>query len=152
MAGIGIYACDEDSFCLSNQHAIQASLYSMSSGTASDTTLTSISIWGIDNDSLLYDSTRVSKMFLPANLNADSTSFIIKQEKLINDEVISQSDTLKFIYTRNLHYVSGECGMTYNLILDTIIHTINIIDSVRISYANVNYSENIENVKIYIEH
>lgn len=149
----GAYACTDDSFCLSNQHAIQMSFYTMSSGTEKDTTLTGLSIWGVNRvDSLIYDSLRVHEMYLPANLNYDSTQFVIKQEKLINEEVISESDTIQFRYTRHLNYVSGDCGMTYNLVLDTIFHSTNIIDSVLISYPNVNYGENLENVKIYIEH
>ncbi len=148
---IAVFACNDSSFCLSNQHAIQASFYAATGDTDKDTTLTGIYIWGLENDSLFHDSASVHEMYLTANLNYDSTQFIIREEKLVGDNVIGENDTLQFLYKRDLQYVSGDCGMAFNLILDTVIYTTNIIDSVRISYANVNYGENIENVKIYIE-
>lgn len=148
---IAVYACNDSSFCLSNQHAVQASFYAASSDGDKDTTLTGISVWGLENDSLLHDSTSVADMYLPSNLNFDSTQFIILEEKLIGETILQQYDTLIFKYQRELEYVSGDCGMAFNLVLDTVIYTTNNIDSVRISYANVNYGENLENVKIYIE-
>jgi hypothetical protein len=148
---VALYACNDSSFCLSNQHAIQASFYASANNKDKDTTLYGISVWGFENDSLLHDSTAVNEMYLPSNLNHDSTQFIILEEKIIGETIIRDYDTLLFIYQRELEYVSGDCGMAFNLVLDTIIYTTNIIDSVRISYANVNYGENLENVKIYIE-
>lgn len=149
----GFYACTDTSFCLSNQHAIQASFYSLSSGSESDTTLRGVYIWGAGRqDSLLYDSTNVNSMFLPSNLHADSTIFIIKQSVLINNTVRSDSDFVQFNYSRHLNHVSGECGMTFNLVLDTVYYTTNLIDSISIGYANVNYGEDAENVKIFIQY
>ncbi|MCU4162453.1 DUF6452 family protein [Carboxylicivirga caseinilyticus] len=149
----GFYACDDNNFCLSNQHAIQATFYSLSSGSENDTTLTGIYIWGANReDSLIYDSLNISQLFLPTNLNTDSTIFIIKQSVLVNNQVRSDSDFVQFNYSRHLNHVSSECGMTFNLVLDTIIYTNNIIDSVSIGYANINYGEDAENVKIYIEY
>ncbi len=76
----GIYACSDSSLCLSNQQAIQATFYSVSDGTESDSTLTGIHIWGYErNDSLIYDSLNVSEMYLPGDLNRDTATFIIKQ-------------------------------------------------------------------------
>lgn len=150
---IGSYACSDSTVCLSNQQAIQTTFYSVSSGSAEDSTLTGIYVWGYNRtDSLIYDSLNVSEMFLPANLNRDTVIYIIKQETLFNDNVREEYDTLEFHYSRELQYISGECGMTYNLLLNSVLYTTNIIDSVRIDYANVNYGENFENVKIYIEH
>nr|WP_319400643.1 DUF6452 family protein [uncultured Carboxylicivirga sp.] len=149
----GFYACDDSSFCLSNQHAVQASFYTLSSGSEADTTLTGVYIWGAgQEDKLIYDSTRVNEMYLPTNLNADSTIFIIKQSVLVNNTVRSDSDFVQFNYKRYLNHVSGECGMTYNLVLDTVYYTTNLIDSVSIDYANVNYGEDAENVKIFIQY
>lgn len=49
-----------------------------------------------------------------------------------------------------MKYISRDCGFTYNFKLDSIWFTDEIIDSVAISNAGVNYSESLENVKIYI--
>lgn len=144
-------SCDRGSLCLSGQNAIQAGLYSPSSENDKDTTLTGIYLWGINNDSVLIDSARVNKLFMPTDLNSDSSAFIIREEKLIGENIIYENDTLLFIYTRDLNYISGDCGFSYNLVLDTVIHTNNLIDSVIISNPSVSYNENLENVKIYIE-
>jgi len=146
-------ACNNSSMCLSDQSAIQAGLYSGSSGKDKDTTLTHFFMWGLNNpgDSVLLTNVNASKLYMPSNINRDSTEFIIRQERLVSGEVKGVNDTLLFIYSRQLEYVSGDCGFTYNLELDTILHTFHLIDSVRISYSSVIYNENIENVKIYIE-
>ncbi len=149
---IFLVACDESSLCLSGQNSIQAGLYAASSGEAKDTTLSGIYLLGYDdiNDTnldILLDSARVSKMYMPTNIERDSTVFILREKAIASD----LKDTLLFIYKRDLNYVSGDCGFSYNLELDTVIHTINFIDSVVISYSSVLYNENIENVKIFIE-
>ncbi|MBS2209791.1 hypothetical protein KEM09_00140 [Carboxylicivirga mesophila] len=147
-----LVACDESSLCLSGQNAIQAGLYSGASGEAKDTTLNGVYLWGYDeiNDAnlpLLIDSARVQKMYMPTNIERDTTSFVFREQTIASDIV----DTIMFVYTRELNYVSGDCGFTYNLHIDTVIHTINIIDSVVVSYPSVLYNENLENVKIFIE-
>ncbi len=147
-----LVACDESSLCLSGQNAIQSGFYSGVSGEAKDTTLTGVYLWGYDDqmDSdmpLLIDSARVQKMYMPTNIERDSTVFILREHAVAND----LKDTILFVYTRELNYVSGDCGFTYNLHIDTVIHTINIIDSIVVSYPSVLYNENLENVKIFIE-
>lgn len=147
-----LVACDDSGLCLSGQNAIQAGLYSATSGEAKDTTLNGVYLWGYDDVTemdlaLLMDSARVGKMYMPTNIQRDSTMFILREKTVASD----LKDTILFIYQRELNYVSGDCGFTYNLHLDTVIHTINIIDSVVISYPSVLYNENLENVKIFIE-
>ncbi len=152
---ISIFAlasCDSSSLCLSGQSAIQSGLYSATSGEAKDTTLSGIYLWGIDpitelDKGLLIDSADVSKMFLPTDINRDTSTFILREETVASDLY----DTLMFVYERELNYVSGDCGFSYNLRLDTVIYTINLIDSVTIDLPTVIYNENLENVKIYIE-
>ncbi len=145
-------SCDDNNLCLSGQTAIQSGLYSGSSGEDRDTSLNGFYLWGLNHprDSILLDSVRVNKMYMPADLNRESTEFVIREEKLVLGVVKGINDTLRFVYKKNLEYISGDCGFTYNLELDTVIHTNNLIDSVVISYSSVIYNENIENVKIYI--
>ncbi|MCU4174143.1 DUF6452 family protein [Carboxylicivirga sp. N1Y90] len=146
-----IYSCSNSSICLSNQHAVQTSFMAAHVDSENDTTLNGITVHGLNNDSLLHDSASVQEMYLPMDLNRDTTEFIIQEELKVGEAIITTKDTLVFVYDKDLQYVSGDCGMTFNLILDTVIYTTNIVDSVRISYPNVNYGENLENVKIYIE-
>ncbi len=145
-------SCDESSLCLSGQSAIQVGLYSAASGQERDTTLSGVYLWGYDDrtqedKALAIDSVRLSAMFMPTDINRDSTTLIFREKTVASDV----SDTLLFIYQREREYISGDCGFTYNLTLDTVIHSFNLIDSVVISYPSVVYNENLENVKIYIE-
>jgi len=146
-------SCDNSSLCQSGQNAIESGLYSASGEEGRDTTLNSFYLWGLNHpsDSMLLDSVRASKLYMPTDLNRDSTEFVIREETLVQGTVKGINDTLLFIYKKNLEYISGDCGFTYNLELDTVIHTNNLIDSVQIVYSSVVYSENIENVKIFIE-
>jgi hypothetical protein len=135
-------SCDEmGNICLSNQNSAQAGLYS--AYTARDTVLTELYVHGIGNDSLLYDSVAISKLFLPLSMHADTSAFRIKVRRLI--------DTIWFVYKRDLSYVSGDCGLTVSIELDTIWFTNRFIDSVAIDYPFVEYNESIENVKIFID-
>lgn len=146
-------ACDNGSLCLSGQNAVQAGLYSASSGVEKDTTLAGFYMWGLNHptDSVLIDSVRTSKLYMPTDLKRDSTEFVIREEKSVLGKVKGINDTLLFIYKKKLEYISSDCGFMYRLDLDTVIHTYNLIDSVVIGYAPIIYNENIENVKIYIE-
>ncbi|MCG8582201.1 MAG: DUF6452 family protein [Bacteroidales bacterium] len=151
--GLVMTSCDESDLCLSGQNAIQTGLYSAASGVETDTTLTGIYLWGLEpgtgiEKELLYDSTRVSEpLYMPTDLHRDTSTFVLREKTIASDI----QDTLVFIYERQLNYVSGDCGFSYNLELDTVISTLNFIDSVVISYPSVLYNENLENVKIYIE-
>ncbi len=152
VAVIFLIACDESSLCLSGQNAIQSGLYSGASGVEKDTTLNGFYLWGYDDLSdvdlpLLIDSASVKNMYMPTNLDRDSTVFILREKTVASD----LTDTILFVYSRELNYVSGDCGFSYNLNLDTVIYSINFIDSVVISYPSVLYNENLENVKIFIE-
>ncbi len=149
---IVLVACESSSLCLSGQNAIQATLYSASSGVAKDTTLNGVYLWGLEmatneNMPLIADSASVSDMYLPTDIERDTTVMIIRELTVASD----LQDTMMFIYERELNYVSGDCGFTYNLMLDTVITTLNMIDSVVIEYPSVKYNENLENVKIFIE-
>ncbi|MCU4155955.1 hypothetical protein J1N10_08200 [Carboxylicivirga sp. A043] len=145
-------ACDESDLCLSGQNAIQAGLYSAASGEESDTTLTGVYLWGLEAGTeiakeVLIDSANVSGMYIPTDLDRDTTSIVLREKTGPSD----LRDTMVFVYERHLNYVSGECGFSYNLKLDTVLYTINLIDSIVISYPDVLYNETLENVKIYIE-
>jgi len=136
--------CDEmGDICLSNQNAVQAGLYSAYSLSDKDTVLTDLYVQGVGHDSLLYDSVAMNKLFLPLSMHSDTTAFRIKVKTLL--------DTVWFVYKRDLSYISGSCGLSVSIELDTIWFTGRFIDSVAIDYPFVEYNENIENVKIYID-
>jgi len=152
-----IWSCTTDDFCLSNQNAVQAGFYSRSGAEDKDTTLSGIYVNGVGSSDLLmpYDSARINDLFLPLNFHGDvandSTAFVIKQKRIISDKVDSISDVVIFYHQKELVFISGECGMFYNMTVDSMRFTTNLIDTVRLEYPHVKYDENIENVKIFIQ-
>ncbi|TLX76868.1 hypothetical protein E9993_04045 [Labilibacter sediminis] len=140
-----VYACtsDDSDFCLSNQQSVQSGFYSSSYSTDRDTTVSDVVIYSTGIDSITYDTATVSKTFLPLSMHNDTSEYIIEINKL--------KDTVSFVHTKELNFVSGECGFIFTFELDTILYSDNqIIDSVAIDYPSIVYGENIENVKIYL--
>ncbi len=140
---IGLLSCTSDEICLSNQHALQAGLYSARSEREKDTTLISASVYGVGEglDSI-YKEEAISKLFFPLSFNSDTTAFII-------DEGILR-DTIWFRHTKELIYISRDCGFTYDFRIDSIWYTTVLVDSVAVDNPGVKYSENVENVKIFV--
>ena len=135
------YGCGADDICLSNQHAVQTGFYSYR--TLRDTSLLGTTIYGVErgNDSI-YKNETTRKLFLPLSFDHDTTIFIVFSNTL--------HDTLKFVHTKEMVYISRKCGFTYNYTIDTILHTETFINSVSIVNPEVKYNENIENIEIFI--
>lgn len=136
-------ACTQDEICLSNQHAVQTGFYSGRSAVDKDTVLQNSSVFGVhpQRDSIYAEETFRS-MFLPLSFNHDTTVYVIDNNSL--------KDTLWFSHSKEMAYISRECGFTFNFTLDSVWFTRVFIDSVAIDVKEVNYGENFENVKIYI--
>lgn len=139
---IAVYACSPDDACLSYQHNVQAGFYSAKSTKDKDTTLTEVLIYGLGMDTALYNVSSLSKMFLNLNLNDDETTYIIQTKTLV--------DTVVFWYSKELTTISGNCGVTFDVHIDSMAFTNTFIDSVSIVYPDLLYKENTENVKIFI--
>ncbi len=143
-----ISSCNNDDIYLSNQQAVQASFYTVrESGEVKDTVVYSLFAYGLENDKILdNDTVDASSLFLPLDLNSNQTQWVLNTIKSTG----TFSATITFEYEKELDFVSGNSGMTQNIILKKVSHTGSFIDSVVISYPNINYDENQENVKIYI--
>lgn len=143
LMGAAAPSCSTDDVCLSYQHNVQAGLYSAKSAKKGDTTLNEVVIFGLGReDSSLYKVSSISKLFLNMNLNSHHTGFVIRTKTL--------QDTIEFWYSKELAPISGSCGVTFNLTVDSVAHTNTFIDSVSIIYPQLRYKENAENVKIFI--
>ncbi len=140
IAAAGIAGCAASEICLSNQHAVQVSFISLYDN--EDTTLNDISVYGLDQTELIYESASLSELFLPLRFDKDTTTFILKTPKTQN--------TISFVHHKALDFISGECGYVFSYALDSIITTGNAIDSTSIVYPSINYGEDVENVEIYI--
>ncbi len=144
LALVIIISCNNDDFCLSNQQSVQASFYS--SITFKDSTVSDVTIRAIESvadDDTIYNSEVVSESFLPLSMMNDTSRFLI--------QILNQKDTVSFVHSKELSFISEECGFIFEFELDTVLHSnISFIDSVSIEYPSIVYNESTENVKIYL--
>jgi hypothetical protein len=133
--------CNADDICLSNQNALHADFFSME--TKERVAMLRTTIWGLGmpEDSTIYNDEPVSKMFLKLSFDKDTTSFIIMRQTI--------KDTIHFVHSKKLDFVSRKCGFTFNFKIDTVYFTGIFIDSVAVINPNIKYNENIDNLEIY---
>ncbi len=134
--------CSIDEACLSNQNAAQAGFYSAWSVVDKDSLLTDVSVFGLDRTDSLYRKESLRELFLPLDFNRDTTAFVIAVKTL--------KDTLWMIHSKELDFISGNCGYFFSFELDTVMFTRAFIDSVAIGYPSVKYGESEQNIKLYI--
>ncbi len=140
-----VISCNSaDDFCLSNQQSVQATFYS--SSTDNDSTVSDVTIRAINSiaeDDTIYNTEEVTESFLPLSMINDTTSYVI--------QILNQKDTISFVHSKELDFISEECGFIFKFEVDTVLHTnISFIDSVTIEYPSIIYNESTENVKIYL--
>ncbi len=135
------YSCtDSGELCLSNQQSVQVQL--KSKYTKKDTTL-KLTVYSTGIDSMVYDTIDVKNLFLPLSMINDTSEFILK--------VKTSRDTLRFIHSKELNYISKECGFIFDFDLDTILYSDYLfIDSISIINKSIIYGQNINNVEVYI--
>lgn len=134
--------CNQDELCLSNQHALQTGFYS-AFNVNRDSILRNADVHGLDNaESMIYKDQDISKMFLPLSFQDDTSIFVISNNSL--------SDTIWVVHSKELQFISRECGFTFDFTIDTVLFTKTFVDSVALFYPKVSYGENFENVKIYL--
>ncbi|PRZ01846.1 hypothetical protein BY457_102254 [Marinilabilia salmonicolor] len=135
--------CEGEEACLSNQHAVQARLYSAWSTSDKDSTLENVSLIGIDMSDSIYREQRLSELFMPLNFESDTSTFVLGVSETLKD-------TLSIVYSKELDFISRDCGYVFTFDLDTILYSRSIIDSVSIAYPTVKYGESTANIKLYI--
>lgn len=136
------WACQGEEACLSNQNAVQVGLYSAWSEEDKDSTLSNVSLVGLERTDSIYQGESVSELFMPLDYESDTTTFVLSAQTL--------RDTLSFVYSSELDFISGDCGYIFSFELDTILHTQAFVDSASVSYPFVKYGESQENIKLYI--
>ena len=91
-----------------------------------------------------YYTTRLSAFTISLSPDADSCTWLITNDSLVND-----FDTLHFSYQRNLQFLSNACGYTYFYSLLSVSTTHNNIDSVVITNPSVTNDVNIKQLSLY---
>lgn len=98
-------------------------------------------IYGLDEDSLLYDTKSLSSYELPLHTLQNRSSFVLQRDTL-------GADTLTIIHQNNPQFISLECGCFVYYTIQDVVYTVHQIDSVVITNTYVqNVAEN--HLKIY---
>ena len=102
----------------------------------------SVSLYGANNDIKIYDNQK--KITLPALIplkDSDNESkFIIK--------INGTEDTIQFVHSSFLHFISKECGYSMWHAIDTVYFTTNEIDSISLTNKEITL-RNAVNVAIF---
>lgn len=110
--------------------ALYQMVYNSETGTFNQQTYTTkLTVYGLNNDSILYKEKELSSFEVPLKKTEPFAQFVLKTE--------SSSDTITVLYTNTETFISLECGcqVTHALVLATT--TINAIDSVGIRAENI---------------
>jgi|GEM_PF-886987 hypothetical protein len=138
-----VSGCQGEEACLSNQHALQAGLYSAWSKEDKDSTLQNVSLVGIDRIDSIYSDQSLSEFFMPLDFESDTSTFVVGVSE-------TMKDTLSVVYRKELDFISRDCGYIFTFEIDTILYSNAFVDSVAIAYPIVKYGESAENIKLYI--
>lgn len=113
-----------------------------------DTFLPNAILGAKDDDSLrflYYGSKGLSKFTILMSPLDDSCTWLFQP-----DSAVSSVDTLTFIYSRRLQFISGECGYSHQYYLKDIRATAHNIDSVILNNPTVDLDANAaEHVQIF---
>jgi hypothetical protein len=133
-----IASCTAGSCFEETESYLKASFYVNATVAAPD----SLTLYGLNNDSLIYNKTvNVQPALFPLNASAESSSFVI--------QVNGISDTIQFHYTSYPHLISKECGYTYYHLLDSVPkYTQHFIDTIYVSNKTIT-NLNVENIRIF---
>jgi hypothetical protein len=132
-------SCTQGSCFEETESYLKSSFYSY--GTRKLAVPDSLTLYGLNNDSLIYNkSNKVQPALIPLNSAQDSCIFVI----IIN----GVTDTIKFRYNSYPHLISKECGYTFYHHLDTVISKYHAIKEIKISNRTIT-NLNVENIGIY---
>lgn len=99
-----------------------------------------LTVFGVGNDSILYNKQLVSQLKLPLNAASESTSFVVARDS-------TAVDTIVIIHENNEQFISLECGCFVFHTLKNVGFISSVIDSVVIVNSAVsNVPENHLNI------
>jgi predicted nucleic-acid-binding Zn-ribbon protein len=142
MACSGLYlnSCTAGSCFDETESRVKGTFYSMATGKTLSPD--SVTLYGVNMDTLeIYDRTTMLKSAeFPLYAEEQGCKFVIRINGI--------NDTLEFSYSSYPHLLSKECGYTFFFTLDTVIHSVNIIDSISIEKKTIT-TFNEENLRIF---
>jgi len=153
LMGIAIACNTQRSPCMEpvtaqlNMHCYQ---HIDSNNTYIDTLLPNVNMGAVEIDSARFwyiGAKRQSQFAIVLSPLSDTCHWLIEPDSAVNG--LAGIDTLTFIYTRNLKFVSNACGYTYTYTLQQVAATHHTIDSIAIGDPEVTTKALSEHVKIF---
>ncbi len=138
------FSCESEESCeQSTVSALNAGFYTIVDSLPESTKIDNFTVYGIGRaDSLIYDqASSVGNFILPLSPSCDTTGFVFT--------LGAETDTVIFLYSRELHLLSMECGFVTYYYIEKIDNTSNTIDSVIVVNEKVT-TGNDENIQIYL--
>ena len=138
------FSCESEKICeVSTVSTLNAGFYSVPDSIPEAISVDNLTVYGIGReDSLIYDQANsVGSFILPFSQSVDETGFVLS--------LGTETDTITFLYSRELHLLSIECGFTTYYYIERIDNTSNVIDSVRVVNEKVTTGDD-ENIQIYL--
>lgn len=109
----------------------------------------SLSVWGLGNDSLLYDRAQTNYVYLPLNKNAASSTFVLHYWYSPDENThIDAQDTLVVSFVNTNTYISLECGCFVYQTLQDFQFTRHALDSIEVLNQQVNTFDE-EHIRLY---
>ena len=120
-----------DSGCFENRTSIPKAAFYAYNMPDNAITVDSITVYGIGQQSgaMLIDcGKKVSQFSIPFRNDADTTQYVIRYDmKALARYNIC--DTLTISYTRYPHFISADCGVTFNYTIKDLSYTTHMLDS-----------------------
>ena len=138
------FSCESEESCeQSTVTALNAGFYSIQDSLPEAASVDGFTVYGIGRaDSLIYDQANsVSSFDLPLSSSCDTTGFVFT--------LGTETDTIRFLYYRELHLLSMECGFATYYYIERIDNTSNVIDSISVVNEKVTTGDD-ENIQIYL--
>ncbi len=117
----------------------QAGFYKISSlGKDSVVTADSLSLWGLNNDSLIYTNLNKKTIEFPLAIANSSSTFVFK--------IKSKYDTITVYHTNTPYLISKQCGYGYQQEIDSVVYTQHLFTKItwKVPQADKNDKENIQ--------
>ncbi|MGD9994772.1 MAG: DUF6452 family protein [Salinivirgaceae bacterium] len=102
---------------------------------------------GLVNDTIYSRSIKPGYVYLPVDITADSTWFMIGFVSEVDSNYYIVTDTITYTYTKEPILTDLECGFTMEFLIDTFYYTTNHIDSALLISKQIN-NEKINHVEI----
>ena len=125
--------------CFENRTSIPKVAFYASNAPERAISIDSISVYGVGQKTgaMIVDcGRRVTSLSLPFRNDADTTQYVVQYDM----KALAQygiCDTLTFVYTRYPHFISADCGVTFNYRIDQFQYTTHMLDSAALMVEEV---------------